>query len=137
LSSNLPKRENVRAEPEHLTKTAFCKKFTARKVGKLSIPTHPKATPRGEMSKVHACAPNFDRFGALGIFSQTLARHAKATLTPDRRIHAKQQGEADKDAINYDDEDPEPTDPSKQIPFVQFPRIRSGLWDAGRYSCNQ
>ena len=80
---------------------------------------------------------NFDRFGALGIFSQTLARHAKATLTPDRRIHAKQQGEADKDAINYDDEDPEPTDPSKQIPFVQFPRIRSGLWDAGRYSCNQ
>jgi hypothetical protein len=53
LSSNLPKREK-RAEPERLTKTAFCQKLLPGKVAKLAIPTHPKAQkhrPRGEMSQ--------------------------------------------------------------------------------------
>jgi hypothetical protein len=34
------------------------------------------------MSKVHACAPNFDRFGALGIFSLADALRAIAGNIP-------------------------------------------------------
>jgi hypothetical protein len=52
LSSNLLKRENVRAEPELLRKAVFCEKLAARKVAKLAIPTRLKAPPKGRDAKV-------------------------------------------------------------------------------------